>query len=149
MNAFSLSSRLTISGSFHPHCRFGVPFPGIHHLWGVSLLILFLTIASTISARISETRVGQSTTFSVKGFTAFIAVVLHRVSFLLVFVNVTGLIVSSAFQFSHFLDTCYCNTSVTGRGTDFYIMIHFEGWISTMRTTRILATVLAAISMAS
>jgi hypothetical protein len=63
-------------------------------------------------------------------------------------VNATGLIVLSCFQFSHFLDNCYCNASVIGRGTDSYIIISFDGWIPTMRTSRVSATILAAASMA-
>ena len=86
--------------------------------------------------------------FSIKGLTAFVAIALRRISLLLAFVNATGLIILSCFQFSHFLDNCYCNASVIGRGTDSYIIISYVGWISTMRTARIAATVLAAASMA-
>jgi len=114
---------------------------------GIAILILFLTIISTISARISETRVGESTAFSIKALTRSIAIILRRSCFLLAFVNATGLIVLSSLQFSSFLDNCYCNGSVTGHGKDSYIIISFEGWVPTMRTSRILATVLAAISM--
>ena len=117
-----------------------------HTLYGgISLLILSLTITSTIFARISETRHEESTTL--KSFTAFIAIALRRISLVLAFINTTGLILLSCFHFSHFLDNCYCNASVIGGGTDSYITISFEGWNSTMRTSRILATVLAVASM--
>ena len=109
-------------------------------------MILFLTMISTIFARISETRNKRSAI--VKTLTAFIAIALRRISLLLAFINATGLVVLSCFQFSHFLDNCYCNASVLGRGFDSYVIITYEGWISTMRTARIAATVLAAVSMA-
>jgi len=107
---------------------------------------LFLTVISTIFARISETRRERSTT--VKAFAAFIAVTLRRISLLLAFINAAGLIVLCCFHFSFFLDNCYCNASVTGRGTDSYVIISYSWWVPTMRITRIVATVLAAVSMA-
>ena len=109
---------------------------------------MFLTIISTICARISETRVGPSATSSVKSLTAFTAIALRRLSLLLALINATGLIVLSCFQVSNFLDSCYCWASVIGRGMDSYILISFEEWVSTMRTSRIAATILAAASMA-
>jgi len=118
-------------------------------IYGVtSLLIMFFIIISTICVRISETRVGPSNTFSVKNLTAFTAIALRRLSLLLALINATGLVVLSCFQFSHFLDNCYCNASVVGRGTDSFIIISFGEWISTMRTARVSATILAAASMA-
>ena len=115
---------------------------------GVAILILFLTIVSTLSARISETRVGRSTTCSIKSFAAFTAIALRILSLFLAFANVTWLIVLSSFQFSHFFDNCYCNASVIGRGTDSHIIISFQEWIPTMKAARISATVIAAASMA-
>ena len=114
---------------------------------GIAVLILFLTIISTISSWISENSVEEPTTFSTKALTRFIAISLRRSCLLLAFVNATGLIVLSSLQFSSFLDNCYCNGSVTGHGVDTYIIISFEGWIHTMRTSRVLATVLAAVTM--
>jgi len=113
---------------------------------GIAIIILFLTIISTVFARISETRGERSLT--VKGFTAFIAIALRRISLLLALINTTGLLVVSCFQFSHFFDSCYCNASVLGRGADSHIIIYYEGWVSTMRTARIAATTLAAAAMA-
>jgi len=113
---------------------------------GTALLILFLTIVSTVLARISETRHEQSTI--VKSLTAFIAIALRRISLLLAFINTTGLIVMSCFQFSYFLRNCYCNASVIGRGTDSYAVASYEGWVSTMRNARIVGTVLAVTCMA-
>jgi len=132
-----------------PTIGFGCRSLGYTIYGGISTLILILTIISTISARISETRLRQSTgTFSVKGFTASTAIVLRRLSLFLAFANVTLLIVLSSFQFSHFFNNCYCNASVIGRGTSSYITISFEGWISTMKAARISATVIAATSIA-
>ena len=133
---------------FTPTVGLGCRSTGYVIYGGLSIVILFLTIVSTIFARLSETRLGKTTVFSIKGLTAFIAITLRRISLLLAFINSTGLIVLSCFQFSHFLDNCYCNASVLGRGTDSYIIISYVGWISTMRTARIAATALAGGSMA-
>ena len=119
-------------------------------LYGViAVLIMFFTIVSTILTRISETRVGPSTVtvFSVQGFTAFTAILLRRLCLLLALINATGLIPLSCFQFSHLFDNCYCNAATIGRGMDSYVVISFERWVSTMRTSRTLATILAAASM--
>jgi len=111
---------------------------------GIALLILLFTNISTLLTHISETRnEGPPTANS---FTAFIAIALRKISFLLALVNATGLILLSCFQFSHFLDNCYCNASVIGRGTDSYILVSYEGWVPTMRNSRAAATVLAATS---
>ena len=134
--------------AFTPTIGLGCRSLGYTLYGGVSILILILTIISTISARISETRVGRSTTFSIKGLTASIAIALRRLSLFLAFLNTVWLIVLSSFQFSHTLDNCYCNAAVTGNGTDSYIIISFEGWISTIRAGRVSATILAAASMA-
>ena len=115
---------------------------------GVSILILFFAIISTLSARISETRVRQPTAASIKSLAAATATVFHTLSLFLAFANVTWLIVLSSFQFSHFFDNCYCNASVIGRGTGSHIIISYDGWISTMRAARISALLVAAASVA-
>ena len=118
-----------------------------HVIYGtVALLILFLTIISTISARISETRNNQSAT--VKGYASSIAITLRWICLILASINAIGLVTLSFFQFSSFLDNCYCGASVLGRGTDSFVIINFEAWIPTMRNSRIGATVLAGVSMA-
>ena len=134
--------------AFTPTIGLGCRSLGYTLYGGVSILILILTVISTISARISETRVKRSTTFSIKGLTASIAIALRRLSLFLAFLNTVWLIVLSSFQFSHTLNNCYCNAAVTGNGTDSYIIISFEGWISTIRAGRVSATILAAASMA-
>ena len=111
----------------------------------IALLIMFLTIISTISARIAETRDKRSPT--VKSYATSIAVTLRWMCLILAFVNATGLILLSCFQFSNFLDNCYCAASVIGRGTNAFVIINFEAWISTMRNSRIGATILAGFSM--
>lgn len=112
---------------------------------GTAIFILFITIISTIFARLSETR--NETSKAVKWITAFIAISLRRIALLLAFINATGLIVLSCFQFSHFLDNCYCNASVIGRGTDSFVLVTYEGWISTMRIARIAATALSGATV--
>jgi hypothetical protein len=112
---------------------------------GLAIVIMFVEITSTIFARISETR--KERLAFIKCLTAFIAIALRRISLLLALINMVGLIVISCLQFSNFLDNCYCNASVLGRGTDSYILISYVGWINTMRTARIIATALAGGSM--
>lgn len=106
---------------------------------------MFLTIASTVFAHVAETRSKRSAT--VKDLTALAAIALRKISFLFALLNATGLMVLSGFHFSNFLDNCYCNSSVTSRGTESYVIISFLDWISTMRIARIVGTVLAAGSM--
>ena len=110
-----------------------------------AVVIMFLTIASTVFTRIAETRGERSAT--VKDLTALTAIALRKISFLFALLNATGLMVLSSFHFSNFLDNCYCNASVTNRGTGSYIIIFFLDWISTMRIARIVGTALAAVSM--
>jgi len=112
---------------------------------GTAIVIMFLTITSTIFARITETREERSTI--VKGFTAFIAIALRRITFLLALINGVGLIVLSCFQFSHFLDNCYCNASVLSRGADSYIIVLYTGSVTTMRNSRIIGTFLSGVVM--
>ena len=115
----------TIIIVFTPTVGLGCRSLGYIIYGGVAIVVMFLNIISTISARISETREERSTV--VKGLTNFIAVALRRISFLLALINGTGLIVLSCFQFSHFLDNCYCNGSVIGRGTDSYVIVFYNG----------------------
>jgi len=130
---------------FTPTIGLGCRSLGYALYGGVAIVIMFLTIISTIFARISETRKKRSGI--VKKFTAFIAIALRRISLFLAFINAAGLIVLSCFQFSHFLDNCYCNASVIGRGTDSYFLTSYQGWVSTMRTARTSATALAVATM--
>ena len=107
---------------------------------------MFLTIISTISARISETRNERSPT--VKRFTASVAIALRRTSLFFAFTNATGLLLLSCLQFARILDNCYCNASVTGLGADAaYIIFSYQGWIPSVRISRIVATIVAAVSM--
>jgi len=131
---------------FNPTFGVGCHALGYIVYGAIALLIFFLTIISTILARISETCHERSTT--VKKYTAFIAIALRRISLFLAFVNAAGLIVLSCFHFSRFFDNCYCNAAVIGRGKNSYVTASFEGLIPTMRTARIAATGLAAASAA-
>ena len=112
---------------------------------GIAIIIMFLTIISTISARISETRDERSAT--VKEFTASIAIALCRISFILAFTNATGLLLLSCLQFARIFDNCYCDSSATGLGADAYIIFSYQGWIPFVRNYRIVAVILAATSV--
>jgi len=136
----------TIIIVFTPTVGLGCRSLGYIIYGGVAIIVMFLNIISTIFARISETREDRFTV--VKGFTSFIAIALRRISFLLALINGTALIVLSCFQFSHFLDNCYCNGSVLSRGTDSYVIVFYNGSVTTMRNSRIVGTVLSGFVMA-
>jgi len=110
---------------------------------GVAIAIMLSNITSTILARISETR-EKST---VKDLTAFIAIALRRISFILALINGTGLVVLSCFQFANFLDTCYCNASAIEGGTGSYILVIYDGSTTVIRNSRLVATLLSAVVM--
>jgi len=132
----------TIIMIFTPTVGLGCRSLGYIIYGGTAVVILFLNIISTIVARISETR-ERSTV--VKAFTAFIAIAFRRISFLLALANGTGLIVLSCFQFSHFLDNCYCNASVLSRSADSYMTVLYDGSVTAMRNSRIVGTVLSGV----
>jgi hypothetical protein len=111
-----------------------------------SVVIMFLTIISTIFARVSETREKESAT--VKSFTASIAIALRRICSLLALINGTGLILLSFFQLTNLFDSCYCNSNVIGRGTKAYITISYTGPVAMMMSSRIAGTVLSGVVMA-
>ena len=134
----------TIIIFFTPTVGLGCRSLGYTIYGAIAILIMFLTIISTIFARISETRKERSTI--VKCITAFIAISLRRVTFLLALINGVGLIVLPCFQFSHFLDSCYCNASVISRGTNSYIIAVFNpDSVMTMRNSRIIGTALSGV----
>ena len=110
-----------------------------------AIIIMLLNIISTISARISETREERSP--EVKALTKFIAIALRRIRFLLALINRTGLILLSCLQFTNHLDSCYCNASVIGCGTDSYMIIFYNGSVTTMRNSRIGGTILSGVTM--
>jgi len=140
-----MTAAATIIVVFSPTTGLGCLSLGYTAYGGIAIVIMFLTITSTIFARITETREERSTI--VKGFTAFIAIALRIITFLLALINSAGLIVLSCFQFSHFLDNCYCNANVLGRGPNSYIIILYTGSVTTMRNSRIIGTVLSGVVM--
>ena len=101
---------------------------------GIAIIIMFLTIISTILARISETRKGKSP--HVEDVTSFFAITLRRTCYVLALVNSVGLIVLSCFQFSNSLSNCYCNSSALGNGPNTYIVVVLQDWVSQMRLFR-------------
>ena len=136
----------TIIIFFTPTVGLGCRSLGYTIYGAIAILIMFLTIISTILARISETREERSTI--VKCFTAFIAIALRRITFFLALINSVGLIVLSCFQFSHFLDNCYCNASFITRGENSYIIAVFNtGSVTMMRNSRIIGTALSGVVM--
>ena len=108
---------------------------------GIAVVIMFLTIISTISARISGTRAERSTT--VKDFTAFVAIALRRISFLLALANATWLILCSVLPASGLFNTCYCNVTPISHGADSFILVVSLFPPRTIKIFRIIATVLA------
>jgi len=128
----------TIIAVFTPTVGLGCRSLGYTAYGGTAVTIMFLAIISTIFARISETREERSVV--VKCFTAFIAIALRWISFLLAFINGVGLILLSSLQFVNFLENCYCNASVLSRGTDSHMIIFYNGSVTTMRNSRFVAT---------
>ena len=114
---------------------------------GISIMILFLTIISTISARIAETR-NRPAAIAIKAPTFFIAIALRRVSLTLAIINAAGIIGLSGLQFSNYLETCYCDSSVIGRGAGTYIIISPEGSVLQIWVSRVAAIGLAGAIMA-
>ena len=112
---------------------------------GLSILIMFLTIISTILVRISETRKGKSP--DVERVTTRLAITIRKVCFLLALLNAVGLVVLSCFQFSNLLYSCYCTSSVIGRGPNTYIVILLDDWVPIMRKARITGVAIAAGSV--
>ena len=108
---------------------------------GIAVIIMFLTIISTISTRISETRADRSTT--VKDFTAFIAIALRRISFLLAFANATWLIMCSILPTFALFNTCYCSATHISRGVDSFILFVSKDPPQKIEISRIIATGLA------
>ena len=124
---------------------------GCRSLWYIlhgtsSLIIMYLTIASTILARISETRRENSAT--VRDYAARFSISLRRFCFSLALFNAVGLVVMSASHFTNVLGSCYCNGSVISRGKDSYVIMFYFDWIPTMMTGRIVGTTLAGATMA-
>lgn len=113
----------------------------------IAIIIMFLTVISTILARISETCHERSQ--AAKRLIGSIAVALRITSYFLAFVNAAGLILFTCVQFSRFFDNCYCSSSVIGRGVDSYILANFEGWTHTMINSRIVGTIFSIASMAT
>ena len=111
----------------------------------IALVIMYLTIASTILAHISETRRGRSTI--VRDSTARFAIFLRWFCFSLALFNAVGLLVLSTFHFSNLLNNCYCNAIVIIRGKDSYIPFSYLHRIPVMRSARIAGTVFAGGTM--
>jgi len=130
---------------FTPTVGLGCRSLGYTAYGGTAIIIMFLAIISTIFARISETRKERSVV--VKCFTAFIAIALRWISFLLALINGVGLILLSSLQFANLLDNCYCNASVLSRGTDSYMIIFYNGSVTTMRDSRLFAILISGVVM--
>ena len=111
----------------------------------LSIAILIFTIVSTILARISETR--RESSRLVKNSTAFIAISLRKICFLLALINMTGLILVTILQLTSIFDNCYCNSGVLGRRGSGYIVVSYDGWIDMMRIARMVAMILAGASV--
>ena len=135
----------TMIAVFIPTIGVGCDSLGYMLYGGLAIIIMFLSIASTIFSRISETRATTSTI--IKGFTAFIAITLRRLSLSLAFINAAGLTLSLCFQLSGYLNNCYCNASVISRGTDSYILFPFHGWLDETRKFRIFSIIVSTVSM--
>jgi len=113
---------------------------------GLSVIIMFLTILSTILARFSETRKDNSFP---KWFSKYSAIVIRCTCMALAVLNSVEMIALCCLQFSNFLANCYCNSSVLGNGTNTYIVIIVTKLIPTMKYVRAygIATAVGSISV--
>ena len=130
--------------AFTPTIGVGCRSLGYMLYGGLAIVIMFLSIASTIFSRISETRAMSSTI--TKDFTSFVAIALRRLSLSLAFVNSVALILLWCLQLSGYLDICYCSASVISRGTDSYVIFAYFGWLDETRKYRISSIFLSAVT---
>ena len=145
---FALLLQIGITGAavviivFTPTVGLGCRSLGYTAYGGISIIIMFLTIISTILVRISETRKGKSPI--VENVTAFFAITLRWVCYSLALANSVGLITLSCFQFSNFLANCYCNSSALSNGVNTYIIVELQDWVPTMRNFRAIGVAISA-----
>ena len=111
---------------------------------GLAIIIMFLNIFSTILARFSEIRKDKSFP---KSFTKILAIGMRYISWPLALLNSVGIITLSFLQFSNLLSNCYCNSSALGNGTNTYIVVALDDWITYMEDFRAIGilTALACI----
>ena len=150
-SVFGLLLQVGITGAaaviiiFNPTIGVGCHSLG-YILYGTNaLVIMYLTIASTILARISETRRERSST--VKDSAARFAIFLRRFCFLFALFNAAGLVTMSTIYFTNVLNNCYCNASVISRGKGSYVTISYFDWVPTMRAARKVGVILAGTTM--
>ena len=110
---------------------------------GLAIIIMFLTMFSTILARMSEIRKDKS---FIKWSTKTLAITIRCICLVLALLNSVGLIVLSCLQFSNFLANCYCNASVLGNGPNTYLVIILTDWITTIKNARAIGIATAAAS---
>ena len=144
---FGTTGAATIIIIYTPTVGLGCRSLGYIFYGGVAIIIMFLTIFSTILARISETRGDKSPL--VKRVTAFFAVFIRYTCRALAILNAVGIIALCCLQFSNLLDNCYCNSRVLGKGTNAYITITDTKLIPRMDDVRAygVVTALASISL--
>ena len=128
---------------FTPTVGLGCRSLGYTAYGGLAIVIMFLTMFSTILARVSEIRKDKS---FVKWFTKASAIAIRCTCLVLAFLNSVGLIVLSCLQFSNFLANCYCNSSALGNGPNTYLVIIVSDWITTMTNARAIGIATAAAS---
>ena len=78
----------------------------------------------------------------------FIAIALRWFCVLLATANGVGMILLCCLQFSNYLETCYCNASVLGRGAGSYVIISPEGSVLQIWVSRVAAIGLAGVIVA-
>ena len=100
---------------------------------GVAIIIMFLTILSTILARISE--IAQDKSF-LERIAGSLAIAIRCICLILAVLNSVGTIVLSCLQFANLLANCYCNASVLGNGANTYIVVIITELIGAMRYAR-------------
>lgn len=87
-------------------------------IWAMLLVSSVLSHYCSIHSPHDDTSHPRPSMFSSTSIAAWISVLFRRVAVVIASVNSIWIIVTCVFQFSNVFDTCYCNSSVIGRGKD-------------------------------
>ena len=130
-----ITGAATIIIVYTPTIGLGCRSLGYTAYGGLAIIIMFLTMFSTVLARIWETR-KDNHYFLLKWIAMPLAITIRCTCLVLAFLNSVGLIALSCLQFSNFLSNCYCNSSALSNGTNAYVVVTLTDWITTMTKYR-------------
>jgi hypothetical protein len=138
-SAFALGLQWATTGSaaiivlFTPTTGLGCR-SAVYILYGlVSTIVWLMLLSSSYLAHRAKVRHGRENPtrpgFNSANFSEGLAAFLRRFAVLFAVCNALCSILAGAFQFSNFFSTCYCDSSVLGRGAQHaYNVIDFSGY---------------------